>query len=385
MSDRTCPCCSKLFKFPTQLRRHLSLPNTLCKVKSKQNSRFPNVDDDSKYDEFGIPHKPINIPLNSYSDDDSEITKSYPTRKPPTCSQFSPETSKAPSTIFLGSLDVLDLPKNPIVLSSSSDVVCGNTNFSENIDSKAPSDPLYTMENGGNDAQIDKAPLKLPDIFQSNNSMFNFDPTEKININDDMDLEKLKTKSKECPNCCLKFKHHQSRNRHVKNNICNKQNSSIDAENDQIHLYIEKVDDHEVEDLKSRLDSTEKQLKRVTALLQKLYDKTRQLQLQDSQASSNGSANTSMTTTTTTNNNNQITNTDYSHNQIANTDNSHNKMINSNNQITNMDNSQSQIINSNNTITNVINQYISPLGLEDMSFIKAKDILKIFEKGFSNK
>jgi hypothetical protein len=55
----------------------------------------------------------------------------------------------------LGSLDVLDLPKNPIVLSSSSDVVYENTNFSENIDSKAPSDPLYTMENGAKAPSFD--------------------------------------------------------------------------------------------------------------------------------------------------------------------------------------------------------------------------------------
>lgn len=39
------------------------------------------------------------------------------------------------------------------------------------------------------------------------------------------------------------------------------------------------------------------------------------------------------------------------------------------------------MINSNNNITMINNQYISPLGLEDMSFIQAKDTLKIFEKG----
>lgn len=189
-----------------------------------------------------------------------------------------------------------------------------------------------------------ESPDSIPTPFDNLN-LSSFSPTQNIFLNSNNDQKIKNTKIFQCPTCCRIFKHYQSRNNHLKKNRCKKTEKeggeTISKMLIELKQYISDI--HAGKIVHPQIANTPPSSDEIIYI--------------NAKALSNVNSTVSKDMVNSTENNNTITTN------------------------TNTDSITNSTVNSHNKITNNIIQYISPLGLEDMSFIQAKDTLKIFEKG----
>lgn len=238
-----------------------------------------------------------------------------------------------------------------------------------------------------------------PDFYYSDTSSEDaiqdaiFDKKKIISSNQEVNEKKIKniktTKQKvneqkvneqklSCPKCGSIFKHYKSKYRHIKNNSCNFKTINIEnisvvsedlPDKQEIH---EEIKDVHLPTLDSVQIDLYKRIEYITTKLDLIVNilESKNIKVDSPKVTKKSSPTfadlislpelpyiINPTTTTTT-----IDNTDNSNIAVTNSGTIYN------------DNSK------NTNITNVI-QYINPIGLEDISFLKLKDIMTIFSKG----
>ena len=181
-----------------------------------------------------------------------------------------------------------------------------------------------------------------------NPNLSSFSPTQNIFLNSTSDQKFKNTKIFQCPTCCRIFKHYQSKMRHLKKNKCKKTEKEGEETVSKMLIELKQYisDIHAGKIVHPQIANTPPSSGEIIYI--------------NAKALSNVNSTISKDMVNSTENNNTINNT---------------------NTNTNTNSTTNSTVNSHNKITNNIIQYISPLGLEDMSFIQAKDTLKIFEKG----